>query len=319
MSNPKISVIIPVYNAEKYLERCIDSILAQTFTDFDLLLIDDGSKDKSGEICDEYARKDNRVKVFHKENGGVSSARNLGLDNANGEWVCFCDADDWVLSEWLQAFSQLISGNEDILFSGYISIYNGIKDKVYIENRYSSKKELVLSLGTEEIWGYIWCKCFKKSVIDKNNLRFNTNYSIWEDASFIYKFMKFANNFKITEATFYCYNKPDYTKKYLSSNKFDCCIEILQDIAEFMPDVKSSKLHKYYIDILCKSLMKYYKTSSCSIAFLKLEKYIQFISKCGFENNTYFKILIIKRFPRIAHLLLFLISLPYKVKNILSF
>ena len=81
---PKISVIVPVYNAEKYLHRCIDSILSQTFTDFELLLINDGSKDSSGAICDEYAAKDNRVRVFHKENGGVSSARNLGLDNANG-------------------------------------------------------------------------------------------------------------------------------------------------------------------------------------------------------------------------------------------
>lgn len=82
--NPKISVIVPVYNAEKYLNRCIDSILAQTFTDFELLLINDGSKDKSGEICDEYSKKDIRVKVFHKENGGASSARNVGLDNARG-------------------------------------------------------------------------------------------------------------------------------------------------------------------------------------------------------------------------------------------
>ena len=85
--NPKISVIVPVYNVEKYLRRCIDSILVQTFTDFELLLIDDGSKDKSGEICDEYAKKDKRVRVFHKVNGGVSSARNLGLDYAKGQWI----------------------------------------------------------------------------------------------------------------------------------------------------------------------------------------------------------------------------------------
>ena len=93
---PKISVIIPVYNAEKYLYRCIDSVLVQTFTNWELLLIDDGSKDSSGVICDEYAAKDARVRVFHKENGGVSSARNLGLDNARGEWVAFVDSDDYI-------------------------------------------------------------------------------------------------------------------------------------------------------------------------------------------------------------------------------
>ena len=79
---PKVSIIVPVYKAEKYLNRCVDSILAQTFTDFELLLIDDGSPDRSGEICDEYAKKDSRIRVFHKKNGGVSSARNLGLDTS---------------------------------------------------------------------------------------------------------------------------------------------------------------------------------------------------------------------------------------------
>lgn len=84
MSNPKISVIVPIYNTEKYLHRCVDSILSQTFTDFELLLIDDGSTDSSGAICDEYAVMDSRVRVFHKENGGVSSARNLGIGNRKG-------------------------------------------------------------------------------------------------------------------------------------------------------------------------------------------------------------------------------------------
>ena len=87
---------MPVYNTEKYLRRCVDSILAQTFTDFELLLINDGSTDSSGAICDEYTQKDSRVRVFHKENGGVSSARNIGLDNAKGEYIAFVDSDDYI-------------------------------------------------------------------------------------------------------------------------------------------------------------------------------------------------------------------------------
>ena len=90
-SNPKISIIVPVYNVELFLPRCIDSILNQSFADFELLLIDDGSKDKSGAICDEYAEKDKRIKVFHKVNGGVSSARNLGLEKSKGEYITFVD------------------------------------------------------------------------------------------------------------------------------------------------------------------------------------------------------------------------------------
>ena len=95
LNHPKISVIVPVYKAESYLRCCVDSLLAQTFRDFEILLIDDGSPDKSGEICDEYARKDGRIKALHKKNEGVSSARNAGIEHAQGEWITFVDADDY--------------------------------------------------------------------------------------------------------------------------------------------------------------------------------------------------------------------------------
>ena len=100
-----VSVIVPIYNSEKYLKRCVDSILSQTFSDFELLLVDDGSTDGSGSICDEYSVKDSRVRVFHKENGGVSSARNLGLDNARGEWITFVDSDDYLEESFLAELS----------------------------------------------------------------------------------------------------------------------------------------------------------------------------------------------------------------------
>ena len=90
------SVIVPVYNVEKYLSECIDSILCQTFTDFELILVDDGSKDKSGEICDQYAQKDSRIKVIHKENGGLSDARNFGTAASNGKYIVYLDSDDYI-------------------------------------------------------------------------------------------------------------------------------------------------------------------------------------------------------------------------------
>lgn len=101
-SRCQVSVIVPVYNVEYCLSRCIDSILSQTFTDFELLLIDDGSKDNSGNICDEYKFKDDRIRVFHKENGGVSSARNWGIANSYGEHIAFIDSDDWVGENYLE-------------------------------------------------------------------------------------------------------------------------------------------------------------------------------------------------------------------------
>ena len=102
MKQPAISIIVPVYNAEKYLRRCIDSILSQSFTDFELILIDDGSTDLSPQICDEYASRDNRIKLIYKKNAGVSAARNDGLDIAQGEFITFVDSDDWVDERYLE-------------------------------------------------------------------------------------------------------------------------------------------------------------------------------------------------------------------------
>ena len=116
---PHISIIIPVYNTESYLARCVDSILSQSFIDFELLLIDDGSTDGSGVICDAFADQDGRVRVFHKENGGVGSARNLGIDNAQGEWLYFVDSDDELMPDGLQVLVDGISEEVDMVMAGY--------------------------------------------------------------------------------------------------------------------------------------------------------------------------------------------------------
>ena len=140
--NPKISVIVPVYNVEKYLRRCIDSILSQTFSDFELLLIDDGSKDKSGDICDEYVAKDVRIKVFHKANAGVSSARNLGLDKAKGEFIFFVDSDDFLDKTHLENYSKDID-NFDLIFQGY-KLVEETTGKVIEKKNFLKQKRLIL-------------------------------------------------------------------------------------------------------------------------------------------------------------------------------
>ena len=122
-----ISIIVPIYKAEVFLPRCIDSVIAQTYTNWDLLLVDDGSPDKSGKICEEYSRKDARIKVYHKQNGGVSSARNYGLDKARGEWVSFLDADDYILPSFLD---NLINNNKgfELICSGYMGFGDSKKE-----------------------------------------------------------------------------------------------------------------------------------------------------------------------------------------------
>lgn len=118
--NSLISVVVPIHNAEWTMDKCISSVLAQIYTDYELLLIDDGSKDGSGRICDNYALQDKRIKVVHKENGGVSSARNVGLDLAQGTWIVFIDADDWLEPDALQYFAEVTQNKKvDYLLCGH--------------------------------------------------------------------------------------------------------------------------------------------------------------------------------------------------------
>lgn len=129
---PLISIIVPVYNSEKTLCRCVDSVINQPFNNWEILLIDDGSTDKSFEICENYALKDKRITVLHKENGGVSSARNIGLDNAKGKWVTFIDSDDYIAVDALSMDYNTL--DEDLLLFPYYSINNGKESLVKIGN-----------------------------------------------------------------------------------------------------------------------------------------------------------------------------------------
>ena len=133
--NNLISIIVPIYNVEKYLKKCIDSIINQTYKNLEIILVDDGSPDNCGKICDEYAKKDNRIKVIHKENGGVSSARNVGVENATGEYIGFVDSDDYIEKDMYEVLiNNLKKENADI---SIISNYEVYKNKI-IENK---KKE----------------------------------------------------------------------------------------------------------------------------------------------------------------------------------
>ena len=129
----QITVMMAAYNAGQYIRRALDSLREQTFSDFDVIIVNDGSKDDSGTICDTYAVKDSRVRVFHKENGGVSSARNVGLDNAQGEYITFCDADDYVGAEWLEAYHGPMSENIDFIVQGYHRVVADVADEKLLQ------------------------------------------------------------------------------------------------------------------------------------------------------------------------------------------
>ena len=192
---PIFSVIVPVYNTRQYLSRCLDSILNQRFSDFELLLVDDGSTDGSDVICDEFAKKDNRVRVFHKANCGVSSARNVGLDNAIGEWVCFVDSDDELMSDGFNVMKDGFSDDVDMVMAGY-EIQDDGGNVVYsietrVEKRISSLMAIseMFSPADYRYQGYIWGKSFRMSVIRAGGLRFAEDVFYNEDRLFVAKFI----------------------------------------------------------------------------------------------------------------------------------
>ena len=179
---PKVSVIVPVYKAEKYLHRCVDSILAQTFTDFELLLVDDGSPDRSGDICDQYAAADPRVRVFHKPNGGVSSARNLGIEKANGEWLMFVDADDTISKDLFIKSSTHFSDSQIIKFGfNCCSQKTGEVLASRLEKQLNSIKDYRYLILSRDLIVASWSAIFKKELLCKNHILFDKSIKNGED------------------------------------------------------------------------------------------------------------------------------------------
>lgn len=201
----KISVIVPVYKVENYLRRCIDSILAQTYRDFELILVDDGSPDSCGMICDEYAADDNRVSVIHKENGGLSDARNAGLDVASGEYVLFVDSDDYIEETLLETVAPLLT-SEDVLVGFNFYVENEIQNKsvksrgrvsrMTFENSYDRLHFICNELLDYRTPWNVWSKIYSRSIIEKYHLRFEDNNRIYaEDMYFNLAYFPYVKEF----------------------------------------------------------------------------------------------------------------------------
>lgn len=205
---PLISVIIPVYNVEKYLSRCIESVLGQTYTNFEIILVDDGSTDNCPNICDEYASKDNRIKVIHKNNGGVSSARNIGILQSSGTWICFLDSDDWWDKEFLaQLINPLTDYNYDISCCGIA--FEHI-DKLYVmkfDDFTGPIAEVITGdyLCTESVLSTVWNKLYKLSIIRDNNLCFPENLSYAEDSIFNLQYLQKVHTICVIDKPLYHY------------------------------------------------------------------------------------------------------------------
>lgn len=285
---PFFSVIVPVYNSEQTLCRCIDSILSQSFVNFELILVDDGSTDRSLLIAERYVGQDIRVKVLNKENGGASSARNLGLGNAVGEWVTFCDSDDFVYADWLKSFADNCE-NVDL-------VAQGIRfDKTQISNIANNSDDVCFSFSgcvreyallafNNQIFGYTVNKCFKRNLIEQENLRFNESYVLREDEDFVLRYLKLCEYVVACEYVGYHYYMPNFQNKYISYvNDVNLCESLFKSSLRLYENDFNEHIREYlnlYTGVCIKNI-------SLSNVKTLLKRYRVAVNRLIFETNLF--------------------------------
>lgn len=268
MKTPQISIIVPVYNVEKYLPSCLDSILKQTYYNFELLLINDGSTDKSGIICDDYALLDKRIKIFHKQNSGVSNTRNLGIKNATGDWICFVDSDDILESNYLQVFVNLISKHKaDCYITSYkVMPIKKMRSIILEESCYDKTNlyNLIIKLRNNTLLGYPWNKLFRTDIIKKNNIHFDELITFHEDEIFVLQYFKHSESIYFSPKQTYNYNTKNIdslSKKYIEINTIFKINDILYELGSQFSQKKEyiEHINSYYADHLAKSIRRLYR------------------------------------------------------------
>ncbi len=232
---PLISVIVPIFNVEKYLKKCVDSIITQTYKNLEIILVDDGSPDNCGVICDEYEKKDSRIRVIHKENRGPAEARNVGIDICKGEYISFVDSDDFVSERYIEILYESIIRNEaDISFTSSGIIFNDnskseksvrFDDRNYTINEISTFKMLELILYQRVPCGMVR-RLYKRKILE--DLRCPSNYLYAEDLSFVYKAIIKAEKIVRTSACIYAVRLTPNSilRSQINENKIKSAIDI---------------------------------------------------------------------------------------------
>lgn len=268
--NILISIIVPIYNAEKFLLRCLESISNQTYANIEIILVDDGSTDKSKEICDSFVNRDKRFTYLYKENSGVSDARNFGLDNANGEYIGFCDADDWMEQDMLEKLmSSAIENDADAAVCSYTYDMNPSESKEDDTDVIDSISAYRRIFSDYKFGGFIWNKIFKKSLID--NLRFNPDIRIYEDTLFSSEAILRANKVCCINSELYHYyynfdsaTKANFSKDTSSLEALKLLVEKTSSVDEIASQHAKKQLITYY---------SYYMLALCELAGFSKDKY----------------------------------------------
>ena len=304
--NPLISVVVPVYNVEKYLDRCITSIVEQTYENLEIILVDDGSPDNSGAICDNWAKKDSRIKVFHKENGGAGDTRNYGVEKATGEYIAFVDSDDVIAPNYFEIlYSNLVKYNADISCCDYFEFFDD--QQITFNNDQSSRSIQVMS-------GYDACKkmidstvtivlvspCCKisKSKIIKNN-PFPTGHAC-EDEVASCKYYYYSNKVVLSNAKLYAYYQHPSSVMHGNKDKLKKDTEWAFKLrCEFFEKLGEIELEREAVN----SLLNVYVCSTIETPKRLNKSFIEFLKKNWFtkklKRNSKIKILLFFLSPRL--------------------
>ncbi len=275
-----VSVVVPVYNAEDKIQYTIESILSQSYTKFELILVDDGSTDNSGIICDDISRINNKVKVIHQKNAGPSAARNSGISASRGDYITFVDADDSVDQDWLSLLIDAAgSSKADLIVTGYkgVEILNGHKSYRHIRRPNSSLKlisghkvvlETTFTLIDDSLFNPLWNKLYKADIIRKHNLKLSTKYDLGEDFLFNIHYIEKCKSIYILDATPYNYllNLSGLTHRY-KKDKFEALRGVTLEFREFLSRGNGS-LDYYYQRLVrnCFSSFMELFHSNCSMS-----------------------------------------------------
>lgn len=293
----EISIIVPIYNVERYLHKCVDSILNQTFSDIEIILVDDGSVDNSGAICDEYELQDSRVRVIHKENGGLSSARNTGLDIARGKYIGFVDSDDYIANDMYEVlYRQLIEHQADLSSVGIIDVYENRASEIMQNTTIQlvdQKQAIKLVVDGKGIFAYAWNKLYKRELFKE--IRYPVGKTV-EDAFIIIDLLLLCNKIVVnSEQKYFYYRRSDsitgvsFTEKNLDG--IEAWTRNQKLVNKFFPDFENEthrRLCWAYFFVLDKIVIsnqekKYSKTKDIISYLLKNRSFI--LKYSGFTTS----------------------------------
>ena len=251
-----ISIIVAIYNVEKYLDKCIQSIISQHYKDIEVILVDDGSPDSSPSICDDWAKKDKRIKVIHKKNGGVSSARNAGIEKAKGKYITFVDGDDFIST----SFSNVVDKIQDYSYvcCSYNSIVGNNSHVVMpiADSEGDLKNNLIVGKITSGMYNSIWNKFYDRNIIITNNIRFDESLVIAEDLKFNLDYFAIVKDLRFINIPYYNYvENPNSAMHTVSYSKISNCLTVCEYGIQLLADIPDKNNQLFLKRLISQNLL----------------------------------------------------------------